>query len=625
MSATPKTSTPNKFNDTQRPLPEWYGIDRFFEQAAARYPEVIALEYGEQKLTYGQLNDRSNRLAHFLISKGVKAETLVGVCLPKCTDSVVAILGILKAGGAYVPIDPAYPGERIRYMAEDSGIPIVLTTKALAKLFAGMTQLDPVQMENGFRGESAYLSSNPEIERQTSSLAYVIYTSGTTGKPKGVMVEHGGLCNLLDAHVEKFGIGPGDRVLHFVSFSFDAGTMHLFIALCSGATSILADQESFVIQPEGFLRSKSITFAAMPASMLERVAPDNLPDLKIVTCGADVCSAKLAERWGSRVRLYNAYGPTEATILSTLWQYEPGYTRPPIGRPVANTQVYILNDELEQVQLGETAELYVGGIQVARGYLNRKELTAERFIANPFGQGRLYKTGDLGKHLPDGCIDFVGRKDHQIKLRGFRIELEEIEMQLRAFPGMAQAAVIKENEHLVAFIVGDQSTANLSVKVVERYLETHLPEHMLPSSIHILDALPLSTSGKLDRQQLRDIHTKRQITANQIRPRDDVEEVLQSVWCEYLDLDGIGMTDDFLQSGGDSISAMKILARLRKIFDLNLPPNMILRYRNIRSLSSALSTFATRDVLRENALFYLLSTTTPDSEMPFTMDEPVED
>lgn len=625
MSTVNREDIVHRWNDTARPLPKWQGIEQLVEHIVDLYPDAKAVEHREASLSYRELNNRSNQLAQLLINTGIHTECLVGVALHKGIDSIVAILGILKAGGAYLPLDPCYPAKHLRFLAEDSGVRMILTEEAFAGSFSKLQGIQLMTMPGNPVDDTEQDVPVPDSDRTASDLAYVIYTSGTTGSPKGVMIEHGGLCNLLDTHVAKYGVGPGDRLLHFVSLSFDAGTMHLFLALCSGATSVLTDREEFLANPGDFLREKEISFAALPASVLERISPGQLPHLKTVTAGADVLSSGLAKRWGEQVCLYNAYGPTEATILSTLWKYEPGYERPPIGRPVANVQVYILDDYLNPVPELVTGELYIGGIQLARGYLNRGSLTNERFIKNPFGPGRLYRTGDLGRYLPDGCIDFIGRKDNQVKLRGYRIELEEIEIQLKKIPGICQAAVLVNDEQLVAFISAQLDGERLVSKDIQKHLEAQLPGYMVPASIHVLDEMPLNDSGKIDRSKLKGLHAGTTSLQNSEEPDNEVEEVIHSLWRTFLKQAKIGMTDEFHTIGGDSISSMKILARMRKVFDLNLPPNMIMKFPTIRLLSKELANLSNASDLKECAIFYLIKDAGIESDISELLNNAQQD
>ncbi|MFL6332079.1 MAG: amino acid adenylation domain-containing protein [Pyrinomonadaceae bacterium] len=435
-------------------------VHQLFERRAALTPEAVAVVFGEGRLSYGDLNARSNRLAHYLRRLGVGAGSLVGLCVERSPEMVVGLLATLKAGGAYLPLDPSYPLERLAYMLGDAQVPVLLTTEGLVERlpshWAHVICLDSDREKVARESEE-----NPEGGAGPDDLAYVIYTSGSTGRPKGVMVEHRGLCNMVAAQISAFRMHEGCRVLQFASFGFDASVSEIFTALLSGASLHVADRESLMPGPAllRLLREREVTTVTLPPSVLAVMPPEDLSALETVIAAGEDCPRETAARWaGGGRRLLNAYGPTEATVCATIAELDGG--RVTIGRPIANTEVYILDRHLSPAPVGVYGELHVGGAGLARGYLNRAGLTAERFIANPFGGAgsRLYKTGDLARRLPDGEIEFHGRRDSQFKVRGYRIEAGEIETLLDAHPNVAVSVVVAREDapgerRLVAYCV----------------------------------------------------------------------------------------------------------------------------------------------------------------------------
>jgi amino acid adenylation domain-containing protein len=448
------------WNDTAADYARDACVHHLFERRAALTPEAVAVEFGAGRLSYGELNARANRLAHYLRRLGVGAGSLVGLCVERSPELVVGLLGILKAGGAYLPLDPSYPLERVAYMLEDAQVPALLTMEGLVeRLPSHWAQV--VCLDADWEKVAEESEENPEGGAGPDGLAYVIYTSGSTGRPKGVMVEHRGLCNMVAAQISAFGMDDGCRVLQFASFGFDASVSEVFTALLSGASLHVADRESLMPGPAllRLLREREITTVTLPPSVLAVMPPDDLPSLETVIAAGEDCPRETAARWaaGGR-RLLNAYGPTEATVCATVAELDGD--RVTIGRPIANTQVYILDSHLRPAPVGVYGELHVGGDGLARGYLNRPGLTAEKFIANPFGGAgsRLYKTGDLARRLPDGEIEFHGRRDSQFKVRGYRIEAGEIETLLDAHPNVAVSVVAAREDtpgerRLVAYCV----------------------------------------------------------------------------------------------------------------------------------------------------------------------------
>ncbi|MCG8346827.1 MAG: amino acid adenylation domain-containing protein [Chloroflexales bacterium] len=480
------------FNATARDLPIDQPIHRLFEAQATQTPNAVALAFAStsaeqghiQQLTYAELNRRANQLAHSLQAQGVGPDVLVGISVPRSLEMVIAVLGVLKAGGAYVPIDPDYPAERIAFMLQDAQPTVLLTLERfhVSTLTRWSVRDDQdanvppfhrstvplVLLDTDWPAIARYPDHNPVSAVTADDLAYVIYTSGSTGQPKGVLLQHRGLCNLVLSQIEAFGVTAESRVLQFASFSFDASVSELFMALLSGGRLYLADREILLAAPHllDLIRSQAINLMTLPPSLLALLSPEELPGLQTVISAGERCDTDLARRWAKGRRFFNAYGPTEATIGPTYYRVEQapeGVASVPIGRPIANTQVYLLDQNQQSVPVGIPGEVYIGGVGVARGYLNRPDLTAERFITTSNGvlARRLYRTGDLARFLPDGTIECLGRIDHQVKVRGFRIEPGEIEAALKAYPAVQDAAVmvredVPGDKRLVAYVVPEQ-------------------------------------------------------------------------------------------------------------------------------------------------------------------------
>jgi len=453
-----------EWNNTEAEYPQDKCIHQLFEQQVELSPDAVAVVFEGEQLTYRELNTRANQLAHYLQSLGVGPEVLVGLCVERSLDTIVGILGVLKAGGAYVPLDPTYPLERLAFMIEDSSVSVLLTQTQLVELLPPHSAR-VVCLDGDIEKIAFHSSENPSSAVTPDNLAYVIYTSGSTGKPKGVLLAHQGLCNLATAQIQLFDVQPNSRVLQFASFSFDVATSDVVIALTSGATLYLATKDS-ILPGTGLielLRDKAITHVELPMSVLSVLPFEELPALRTIVVGGEACPADLVERWAKERQFFNAYGPTEATVCATVAFCSDGRQKPPIGRPIANTKIYILDTQNQPVPIGVPGELHIGGAGLARGYLNRPELTEQKFIPSPFSYNksdRLYKTGDLARYLPDGNIEYLGRIDNQVKIRGFRIELGEIEATLGQHPDVREVTVIDRedtpgNKRLVAYVISN--------------------------------------------------------------------------------------------------------------------------------------------------------------------------
>ena len=577
-----------EWNDTGTDYPRDECIHQLFEAQAERTPDAVAVVFEGSQLTYRELNRRANQLARHLQKLGVGPEMLVGICTERSLEMVVGLLGILKAGGAYLPLDPSYPRERLAFMLNETRAPVLLTQQRLLDSLAGPdTRI--ICLDSDWETISRENSENTASGVKADNLAYVIYTSGSTGTPKGVMVCHRGVCNFLHWRCEYFPLGEADRLLQKASFCFDDSVWEFFEPLMVGARLIMAlpgghRDSAYLVR---LISEQKITAVSFVPSMLhiflEEKGVDNCKSLRRVTTGGEVLPVELQERFFSRLGadLHNGYGPTEATISSTFWTCRRGGDQRivPIGRPIANTQVYLLDGLLRPVPIGVQGELYIGGVGLARGYFNRPELTADRFIPNPFSTepcARLYRTGDLARYRPDGNLEFIGRVDHQVKIHGFRIEPGEIEFVLSRHPAVEKAAVlarntVSEENRLVAYVVFALDR-NASAAELQDFLREKLPAYMIPSAFVFLENFPINPNGKLDRNALpvpnqTDPNAGRDFT----EPRDKFERKLAEIWEEALGVKPIGITDSFFDLGGDSLLLPLVLGRIEKTFGLRLP------------------------------------------------------
>ncbi|KOY61429.1 hypothetical protein AM629_13925 [Photorhabdus heterorhabditis] len=562
------------WNATNAWYPDQWCIHRLFEQQVEKHPDAIALVHEGQRLSYAELNTCANRLAHQLITLGVVPDQRVAICVTRSPAMVIGLLAILKAGGAYVPLDPAYPGERLIHILTDAAPAILLADSAGCdalgeKALAGLTLFDPNSLPD-------QPDSNPLVSSLTSRhLAYVIYTSGSTGTPKGVMIEHRGLVNLIQEKIVQFDVHSGSRMLQFASFGFDASVWEVMMALCGGAT---LDIPADMVRQEPhhlwhYLEEQAVTHACLTPAMLREGA--GLPVMTIrptLILGGEAPSAALLQALSGRVNLFNAYGPTEITVCATVWSCPLDYTDEwvPMGRPTANTRVYLLGTDGQPVPLGAVGELYIGGIGVARGYLNQPELTTERFLTDPFSNdpnARMYRTGDLARYLPDGNLVFVGRNDQQVKIRGFRIEPGEIEARLMEHSAVREALVLVagdgQDKRLIAYVVA-QADDGL-VNNLRRHLSIILPDYMVPAAFVCLDAFPLTPNGKLDRRALP--VPAEEDFAHQVyaAPQGETETTLAAIWRELLGIEQISRHDSFFALGGHSLLAVRMVERLRTL------------------------------------------------------------
>jgi len=507
----------------------------------------------------------------------------VGICVERSLEMVIGLLGILKAGGAYLPLDPTYPAARLAFMLEDALVPVLLTQSSLTERLPE-TQAQVVCLDAEAETLSQKSSENVVSGVGPENLAYVIYTSGSTGKPKGVLIAHQGLCNLAQAQIQLFDVQENSRILQFASLSFDASIWEIVMGIGSGAQLCLAKSDDLLPGPTlmQLLRQHAITHVTLPPTALAVLPIEDRLDLQCLIVAGESCSPDLAGQWSKGRHFFNAYGPTEGTVCATVFENTADSSSTlPIGRPIANTQTYILDSYLQPLPVGVPGELHIGGAGLARGYLNRPELTAEKFITNPFSDdpnwlrrskdSRLYKTGDLARYLPDGNIEYLGRIDNQVKMRGFRIELGEIETVLAQYPAIREAVtIVREdqpgNKRLVAYLVY-QAEAAITPDELRPFLKAKLPDYMVPSAFVILEAFPLTPNGKIDRHALpapEQVNSPREETS--IMPQTDMERSIASVWQEVLHVDKVGIYDNFFDLGGHSLLIIQVQTKLQKAF-----------------------------------------------------------
>ncbi|MFP4411180.1 non-ribosomal peptide synthetase [Coleofasciculus sp.] len=593
------------WNDTRQDYPKDTCIHQLFEAQVEQTPDAVAAVFEDQQLTYRDLNCRANQLAHYLEKLGVGPEVLVGICVERSLEMVVGLLGILKAGGAYVPLDPAYPKDRLSYMLSDAQVSVLLTQEKLVAQLPEHGAL-VVCLDTDWRVISQESEEKPVSGVNFDNLAYVIYTSGSTGKPKGAMNTHGGISNRLLWMQDAYRLTPDDRVLQKTPFSFDVSVWEFFWPLLTGARLVVAkpgghQDSAYLVR---LIAEQKITTLHFVPSMLqvflEEQGLERCSSLRQVICSGEALPFELQERFFARLgcELHNLYGPTEAAIDVTFWQCQRENHRGivPIGRPIANTQLYILDRHLQPVPIGIPGELHIGGAGLARGYLNRPDLTEQKFIPNPFSNktgARLYKTGDLARYLPDGNIEYLGRIDHQVKIRGFRIELGEIEASLAQHPTVRETVVIVReepcgNKRLVAYIVANQESVPTPSEL-RYFLKEQLPDYMLPSAFVILEALPLTPNGKVDRRALPTPNTF-SITqaASFVSPRDSLEWQLAQIWSEVLSIHPVGVRDNFFDLGGHSLLAVRLMAKIQQQFGKNLPLGTLFQSATIEQLANIL-------------------------------------
>ena len=589
-----------EWNDTRVDYPGSACLHEYIEEQVERTPDAPAVAFGEEVLTYRELNQRANDLAHTLQSLGVRPDSLVAICAERSAEMVVGLLAILKAGGAYVPLDPGYPRERIAFMLTDAAPRVLLTQRRLlARLPEHAAQVICLDDPPDASGE------NPGSGIEPDHLAYVIYTSGSTGKPKGAMNTHRGICNRLQWMQAEYQLTRDDAILQKTPFTFDVSVWEFFWPLMTGARLVVAKPDlhgdsAYLVSA---IRAEKITTLHFVPSMLSAFLTDKdaarCTNLKRVICSGEALPHEIQERFFSvlpGVELHNLYGPTEAAVDVTFWKCDPESDERvvPIGRPVANTCIYLLNDGMKPVPAGCAGELHIGGVQLARGYLARPDLTAEKFVSNPFGEGRLYKTGDLARYREDGAIEYLGRIDHQVKIRGFRIELGEIEAVLRQQPGVLDCAVIAREDspgdkRLTAYVVPEKELGVDAKTTLPGGLKEKLPGYMVPSAFITLATLPKLPNGKLDRRSLpapdRSSHPA---DAGCVEPRTPLERKLAEIWQGILGIERAGVHDNFFDLGGDSLLGLRVVNQLRELVSGRIALGIIFEAPTIAALAERL-------------------------------------
>ncbi|MCY9181156.1 bacitracin non-ribosomal peptide synthetase BacA [Bacillus haynesii] len=582
ISSQEKRTLLESFNHTKTAYPKGKAIHQLFEEQAKRIPDHTAVVFEDQKLTYRQLNEKANQVARHLREKGVKPDTLVGIMMERSSDMITAILGVLKAGGAYLPIDPEYPLERMRYMAFDSQVKVIISDVPLAK---GLTaeSIELIHMDDERIAEQD--RSDIDNVNQSGDLAYVIYTSGSTGKPKGVMIEHQSLINLCRWHQSCFEVGQNDNSSIYASISFDAFVWELFPYITAGATVHVLNQETRldVEKLNRYFHDHHITISFLPTPVCEQFTALDNHSLRTLLTGGD----KLNVFKEKSYQIVNNYGPTENTVVATSFPIDKSYQNIPIGKPIDNVKVYILNKDLQLCPLGASGELCIAGEGLARGYVNRPELTREKFIENPFVPGeRMYRTGDLAKMLPDGNIQFLGRVDQQVKIRGYRIEPGEIENQLLKYEKIEEAAVIAREDgdhdpYLCAYV---KAKKEVEPEKIRAFLKKSLPDYMIPQHFVQLDRLPLTVNGKVDKKSFPVPERSAAMDRRYEASRDQMEEKLVSIWEEALGINKVGINSNFFEVGGHSLKAAALVSTIHKELNVKLPLRKIFETPTIKGL-----------------------------------------
>jgi amino acid adenylation domain-containing protein len=599
-----------QWNDTRADFPQ-VCTHELFELYVDRDPDAVAVAFGKRQLTYRELNERANKVAHHLRRQGVRPNVLVGVCLGRSPEMVVALLAVWKAGGAYVPLDPAYPKERLSFMIEDAQPLVLLTEKKCLPLLASSGG-KVVCLDADWPMLSAETGDNPAPIAAPSNLAYVMYTSGSTGKPKGAMILHRGLVNYLWWAIRTYAVEPGDLVPVHTSISFDLTVTSLYTTLLGGGTAeLLPEDVGAQNLLAALLRAGNLGLVKITPAHLELLSTQIDPGqaagiARAFVIGGENLLAETVRPWRDHApstRLFNEYGPTETVVGCCVHEVQTADPRSgsvSIGRPIANTQLYVLDENMCPVPPGIAGELFIGGAGVGLGYLNRAELTAERFLEDPFSGisgARLYKSGDLARYRTDGTLEYLGRADDQVKIRGYRIELGEIEATLAAAPNVQACAVLARedepgNKRLVGYLVSRNGAAP-DTDELRAFLETELPEYMVPTQFVVMDKLPLTQNGKVDRKALP-APSKASAGAGG-PPQTETEKAVAAIWSELLRMEGIGIHDDFFDLGGQSITAVGLVARLRTSFDVNIELAILFERPTIAGLSEAIDLLVLTD------------------------------
>lgn len=545
------------WNQTHRQFPKELLVHKLFEHTVSRYPDATAAEWGDAYLSYYELNGICNQLAHFLQQCGAQPELPIGLCVERGLNIAYGVLAILKSGSAYVPIDPKFPNSRIDYIVRDSGLKLLLTQTKFKPLFEHLDvdvfYFDEILPLALAKYPTQYLQSSVS----PSNLAYIIYTSGSTGLPKGVLVPHASVCNMGLSEVSDFEITSQSRVLQVAPLIFDVSIFEMLMGWFGGGTVVFASENDIITGRA--LKDKAISNAAFTPSLLATLNPDDYPDLKVVITVGEACSANIVSIWANKKKLLNVYGPTETTGHCSFKHLRDDGSVITVGTPIANVQIYILDDAFQPVAIGDVGEIYVGGAGVTRGYLNKAELTNKRFISNPFSDStseKLYKTGDLARFKDNGDIEYIGRIDHQVKVSGYRIELGEIESNLQNIDGISQASVLviedaDGNKSIAAFLIL-ASNSMINEYDVRTKLKELVPVYMIPTRINFLEKMPLNINGKVDRDLLLQIENKMPESLDCTAPTE-IQLELMRIWKQMLGRDSVPTDKNFFDMGGQSI------------------------------------------------------------------------
>jgi amino acid adenylation domain-containing protein len=614
------------FNDTQKAYPKDKCVHHIFETNAATFPDEVAAVYKDQQLTYLELNQKANQLANFLIDMNISAETIVGICVERSLEMIIGILGILKAGGAYLPLDPSYPKARLTFMLDDANAPVLLTKKStLEKLdIADQVNSRIIILDQDWQKIAASKDTNPGARVKPDNLAYVIYTSGSTGKPKGTMIMHQGMMNYLNWASNEYNVAQGPGAPVNSSISFDATITSLFTPLFVGKRIELLPEDIPEIEALTKALSSKTNWSLVkitPAhlDLLNTLLPkDTLKDqTRAFILGGEALFSKTVSIWSQkspRTRLINEYGPTETVVGCCVYEVDPDVSEEgpvPIGKPIANTRLYILDERLQPLPIGVPGELYIGGDGVARGYINRENLTREKFIANPFSDNRLYKTGDLARYRNDGIIEYLGRVDNQVKIRGFRVEPGEVESLLNQFPDITESVVTvhklsSQDLRLVAYFVANKALQAGDIRI---YLLDHIPSFMIPAAFVQMDAMPLTGNGKIDRKALpipEDMQTTSKV--EYISPKTETQSIIADIWKTVLRVSKVGIYDNFFESGGHSLLIPEVYDLLiKKLKRDDFTAIDLFKYPTINALSSFFSKTEDRDKTKKDSIKNLAS------------------
>lgn len=588
-----------KWNETRTEYPREKTVAQIFEEVAAATPNTVAVVFGDQQLTYAELNSSANRVAHKLRSLGVQAETMVGCCVERSLELAVALVGVLKAGGAYVPLDPSYPKERFDFMLEDTRTPVMLTQKSLVSTVLAGRKVTALCVDEIAAGSSNGTDANPSPVGGPTSLAYVMYTSGSTGQPKGVMIENRAIVRLV-RNTKFCEFGPKETFLQFAPVSFDASTLEIWGPLLNGGRLVMMQPQTPSLEDLGrTIRKHGVNALWLTAGLFHVMIDERLEDLRPIRqllAGGDVLSPRHVRMVLENLpdcRLINGYGPTENTTFTCCHTMRSGERVPesvPIGRPISNTQVYILDEEMRPLGPGKTGELYAAGDGVARGYLNNPDATTEKFPPNPFAEGeRMYRTGDLARWRDDGVVEFLGRIDNQVKILGHRIEPSEVETVLQMNPGVSQVCVVAHAEEngskqLVAYFVPASGAAPSPAKL-RTFLSGKLPQYMIPARFISLAAFPLSPNGKVDRAALPAPVVPVGGNTPAEAPSTQLERTLVELWQRILRVERVGLDDNFFDLGGDSLMIVATHSTLQKTFEGEIPVTDLFEFTTIRTLA----------------------------------------